>query len=57
MFLAGASVVFGDVINLRDETCAFRIFTVKAVIAIGEFDKISDFHFSLLFYMYSIAYF
>jgi hypothetical protein len=53
--LAGASVVFSDVVNLCDESDALGIFVVKAVAAIGELDKISDFHFSLLFYMYIIA--
>jgi len=53
--LAGASVVFGNVINLCDESDALGILVIKAVTAIGELNKISDFHFSLLFYMYIIA--
>jgi hypothetical protein len=53
--LAGASVVFSDVVNLCDETYTLGILAVKAMAAIGELDKISDFHFSLLFYIYIIA--
>tara|TARA_X000001036_G_C20523127_1_gene742956 strand:+ start:507 stop:695 length:189 start_codon:yes stop_codon:yes gene_type:complete len=53
--LAGASVVFGNVINLCDEPYTLGILMVKAMAAIGELNKISDFHFSLLFYMYIIA--
>jgi hypothetical protein len=53
--LAGASIVFSNVVNLCDESYTLGIFVVKAMTAIGELDKISDFHFSLLFYMYIIA--
>jgi hypothetical protein len=49
--LAGASVVFSDVVNLCDETYTLGILMVKAMTAIGELNKISDFHVSLLFYM------
>jgi len=49
--LAGASVVFSNVINLCNKTYTLGILVIKAVTAIGELDKISDFHFSLLFYM------
>tara|TARA_R110000822_G_scaffold191078_1_gene329781 strand:- start:686 stop:874 length:189 start_codon:yes stop_codon:yes gene_type:complete len=49
--LAGASVVFSDVVNLCDETYTLGILMVKAMTTIGELNKISDFHFSLLFYM------
>jgi len=53
--LAGASVIFSDVVNLCDETYTLGILMVKGMAAIGELDNISDFHFSLLFYMYIIA--
>tara|TARA_R100000951_G_scaffold1893_1_gene3540 strand:+ start:358 stop:552 length:195 start_codon:yes stop_codon:yes gene_type:complete len=55
MFLAGASVVFSDVINFCDKPYTLGILTVKAMTAIGELYKIPNFHCSLLFYMYSIA--
>jgi hypothetical protein len=53
--VTGHSVVFSVVVNVYDDAWIFGILMVKAMAAIGEFDKISDFHFSLLFYMYIIA--
>ena len=55
--MAGHSVVFGDVVDVYDDAWIFGILIVKAVAAIGELDKISDFHISLLFYIFIIAYF
>ena len=53
--MTGHSFVISSVVNLCDEPYTLRILVVKAMTAIGELDKISDFHFSLLFYMYIIA--
>ena len=54
--MAGHSVVFSDVVDVYDDAWIFGILIVKAVIAIGEFDKISDFHSSPLTTQYSKAY-
>jgi hypothetical protein len=52
--VARHSVVFSDVVNVYDDTWTFGILAIKAVAAVCEVDKISDFHFSLLFYMFII---
>jgi hypothetical protein len=52
--VAGHSVVFGNIINVYDDTWTFGILAIKAVAAVCEVDKISDFHLSLLFYMFII---